>query len=119
MTKDIKAKEKSKKKPAAAAEKTVQKGETTRTKKKRGDESTDMNGIKKATFRRQMRKGGFLRVSKTAFKPMRVVMYAFNSRLLKYAHCQCASAGRKTVNADDMIRALATMGRTLYGSSML
>lgn len=74
-----------------------------------------MRGVRKATLRRLLLKGGMLHVSKTAYVPLRTAMYAFTKTFVKNAHVFAANGGRKTIMAMDVIESLDVLDRRFYG----
>ena len=81
----------------------------------KGNGKLVINGITKPAIRRLARRGGVKRLSNEIYVETRTVLKAFLEQVVKDAVTYTEHARRKTVQADDVVYALARQGRRLYG----
>ena len=72
-------------------------------------------GITKPAIRRLARGGGVKRISNLIYEETRNVLKAFLENVVRDAVTYTEHARRKTVTAMDVVYALKTRGRSLYG----
>lgn len=73
-----------------------------------------LEGVTKPAIKRLARRGGVKRLSGLCYDQTRFALRSFLETLIKDAVCYTEHARRKTVTAEDVVRALKRQGRTLY-----
>ncbi|KAJ1406318.1 histone H4 [Ochromonadaceae sp. CCMP2298] len=76
-----------------------------------------LRGISAATIRRLARRGGVKRICGLIYEETRGVLKVFLEDVISTACIYTEYAGRKTMSALDVVHALKSRGRTLYGFS--
>lgn len=75
----------------------------------------NIQGITKPAIRRLARRGGVKRISNLIYEETRGVLKGFLKKVLEKAVVYSAHAKRKTVTSMDVVYALKSEGRALYG----
>ena len=75
----------------------------------------NIQGITKPALRCLARRGGVKRISGLIYKETRRVLKVFLENVIQDAVTYTEHAKRKTVTATDVVYALKSQGRTLYG----
>ena len=75
----------------------------------------NIQGITKPAIRRLARRGGVKRISGLIYEETRGVLFIFLEKLIYDAVSYAEHARRHTVTAMDVVHALKSQGRTLYG----
>ena len=75
----------------------------------------NIQGITKPVIRRLARRGGVKRISVLIYEETRRVLRVFLEKLIRDCLTYAGHAGRLTVTAMDVVRALKHQGKTLYG----
>ena len=88
------------------------KGVAKRTKK---TVARNVASISKGSIRRLARRGGVKRISASIYEDARAVMKSFVESVVRDATAYTEHAKRRTVMAVDVIHALRSKGRMLYG----
>lgn len=71
--------------------------------------------VSKGVIRRLARRGGVRRLSALIYDEMRMVLKAYLDRLVRDSIIYCEYSNRKTVQVEDVVRALKSRGERLYG----
>lgn len=71
--------------------------------------------VSKGVIRRLARRGGVKRLSALIYDEMRMVLKTYLDRLIKDSIIYCEYSNRKTVQVEDVVRALKSRGERLYG----
>jgi len=74
-----------------------------------------IEGITKPAIRRLARRGGVKRISNAVYPETKIILKSYLENLISKAITYTEHARRKTVTAMDVIYALKTQGKTLYG----
>jgi histone H4 len=75
----------------------------------------NIKGVTRPAIRRLARRGGVKRISGLVYNDVRSVLREFLSKVLHQCEVYASHAKRKTVTVMDVVYALKTQGRTLYG----
>jgi histone H4 len=75
----------------------------------------NLNGISKADIRRMARRGGVKRISSLTYPEIRGCLKIFLENVIRDATTYTDHAHRKTVTAMDVVYALKSKGKTIYG----
>lgn len=75
----------------------------------------NIQGITKPAIRRLARRGGVKRISGLIYEETRGVLLVWAENILRDAIMYSDHAGRRTVTAMDVVRALKRRGQTIYG----
>lgn len=76
---------------------------------------TLLEQVSKGDIRRLARRGGVKRLSALIYHEMRLMLEAYLDRLVKDSVLHCEYSNRKTVQVEDVVRALKSRGERLYG----
>ena len=75
----------------------------------------NIQGITKPAIRRLARRGGVKRISGLVYEETRGVLRVFLEKVIRDSVTYAEHARRKTVTAMDVVYALKSQGKTLYG----